>query len=117
MSRYGLRDTIENRAKRYKNIFKDRGVKVIKHFSAPKFFILTDEQIQNIRVEPLIWKLGDRFYKLADKEYGDPNLWWVIAFYNRKPTDFHVKLGETVFIPKNWRLVYNAVVESDDKYT
>tara|TARA_Y100000592_G_scaffold101142_2_gene185956 strand:- start:12306 stop:12659 length:354 start_codon:yes stop_codon:yes gene_type:complete len=117
MSRYGLRDTIENSEKRYKNILKERGVKTIKHYAAPKFVLLSDEQIQDIRVHPIIWKLGTRFYKLADKEYGDPNLWWVIAFYNRKPTDFHVTLGETVFVPENWRSVYNAVVEPDGKYT
>ncbi len=117
MPRYGLRSTIRNNTEQHKELLKRRGVKIITHYSAPKFFRLTDQQIQKIRVEPIIWKLHTRFYKLADEHYGDPNLWWVIAFYNRKPTDFHVKLGETIFIPINWQLVYNAVVENDDKYS
>lgn len=117
MPRYGLRSVIHNNSEQHKELLKRRGVKRIAHYAAPKFFRLTDQQIQKIRVEPIIWKLHTRFYKLADEHYGDPNLWWVIAFYNRKPTDFHAKLGETIFIPINWQLVYNAVVENDDKYS
>tara|TARA_R100001443_G_C3301331_1_gene165360 strand:- start:380 stop:733 length:354 start_codon:yes stop_codon:yes gene_type:complete len=117
MARYGLRGVVENKAGQYSNLFKRRGLKKITHYAAPKFYHLTDEQLQNIRVEPVIWRLGSRFYKIADEEYGDPNLWWIIAFYNRKPTDFHVKLGELIFVPLDWQLVYNAVVENDDKYT
>ena len=99
MPRYGLRNTKENKSKKYRNILKDRGVKILKHYTAPKFFILSDEQIQNIRVEPVIWKIGTRFYKLADEEYGDPNLWWVIGFFNQKPTDAHYKIGDKIAIP------------------
>ena len=29
----------------------------------------------------------------------DTNLWWVIAWYNKKPTEAHVKAGETIVIP------------------
>ena len=117
MPRHGLRNTISNKSRQYSKLFKRRGLKKITHYAAPKFYLLSDEQVQNIRVHAMTWKIGSRFYKLADEEYGNPNLWWVIAFYNRKPTDFHVKLGETIFIPQNWQLVYNAVVENDDKYT
>ena len=117
MSRYGLRGVVENKSNLYKKILKNRGVKILEHYSAPKFYQLTDEQLQGIRVHTEIWKIGSRFYKIAEKEYGDPNLWWVIAFYNRKPTDFHAKIGETIFVPENWQLVYNAVIENEQKYT
>ena len=40
-----------------------------------------------------MWKLGDRFYKLADQYYGDPTLWWIIAWYNRMPTESHAEGG------------------------
>ena len=88
MSRYGLRDTRENKEKRYKSFFKERGVGTIKHFTATKFYSLKSEEMAKISVEPFIWRLGSRFYKLADEAYGDPSLWWVIAYYNKKPTDF-----------------------------
>ena len=38
-------------------------------------------------------------FKLASKYYDDPTMWWVIAFYNQKPTEFHLKLGDLVYIP------------------
>jgi len=36
---------------------------------------------------------------LAAKHYGDPNLWWVLAWYNKKPTESHFSVGDTVYIP------------------
>ena len=45
------------------------------------------------------WSLGDRFYKLAYKYYGDSTLWWVIAWYNQTPTEAQVEIGDTLQIP------------------
>ena len=30
---------------------------------------------------------------------GDPTLWWIIAWYNLKPTESHFKIGDLVYIP------------------
>lgn len=59
----------------------------------------TEEQIltYSIQIEP--WALGQRLYKLADKYYGDTQYWWVIAFFNKKPTEQHFSLGDTVEVP------------------
>jgi hypothetical protein len=46
-----------------------------------------------------IWVVGDKFYKLADRYYGDSRDWWIIAKFNNKPTESHVKIGETLLIP------------------
>ena len=27
-------------------------------------------------------------------------LWWIIAIFNSTPTDAHIKIGQTVIIPK-----------------
>ena len=37
---------------------------------------------------------------MAAKHYGDPKLWWVVAWYNKRPTDAHYNIGDKVFIPK-----------------
>ena len=47
-----------------------------------------------------IWKSGDRFFKLASRHYGDPELWWVIAWFNKIPTESHAKKGQVILIPK-----------------
>ena len=78
---------------------KRRGVKTITHYSAPKFFRLTDQQIQKIRVEPIIWKLHTRFYKLADEHYGDPEFWWAIPWFNKKNLESDFKIGDIVHVP------------------
>ena len=53
------------------------------------------------RVEQVshVWSVGDRFYKLAHKYYGDSKMWWVIARFNSKPTEAHLNLGDVIAIP------------------
>jgi hypothetical protein len=46
-----------------------------------------------------VWKLGDHYYKLAERFYGNPSYWWVIAWFNKKPTESHVKIGDLIRIP------------------
>jgi hypothetical protein len=59
----------------------------------------TDQQIQGYVIQLETWAVGQRLYKLADKYYGDSQYWWVIAFFNKKPTEQHFSLGDTVQIP------------------
>ena len=56
------------------------------------------EDLEHFQV---VYKLGDRLYKFAHKYYGNPDYWWIIAWYNNKPTDTHYKIGDTVYIPKD----------------
>ena len=55
--------------------------------------------MEKINVLTETWKLGDRLYKYADKHYGDPSMWWIIAWFNKKPTENDFQLGEQVLIP------------------
>lgn len=47
-----------------------------------------------------VWSVGSSYYKLADLHYGDPRYWWVIAWFNKKPTESHCALGDIIRIPK-----------------
>ena len=115
--RYEFRGRINNNSDFYRQKRKRRGApKQIVHYSAPKFELLTDDVLDQLTLSFEYWGVGSRFYKMADKHYGDPGLWWVIAYFNRKPTDFHVKIGEIISIPQEWEVIYNLVVESDEKY-
>ena len=40
-------------------------------------------------------------YKIANKYYGNPRFWWVIAWYNGYPTEADVKKGAYLEIPVN----------------
>jgi nucleoid-associated protein YgaU len=69
----------------------------ISHYESPENKI-NKEKI-NFPYSEYHWKYGDKLYKLAQRVYGDPKLWWVIAQVNLKPTDNHYIPGDIVIIP------------------
>jgi|TARA_Y100000114_G_scaffold79238_1_gene72924 hypothetical protein len=78
---------------------KSRGMQNIRQFSTPKMFYPSDLQAAEFRTIKRIWSAGDHYFKLADEYYDNPEMWWVIAFYNQKPTEFDVKPGDVIYIP------------------
>jgi len=98
-SRNSNRRIKTNSAKLYKSLFDKRGVRRIQQYMTPKVFPLTTSQAISISFERHIWKTGDRYYKLASTYYGNPAYWWLIAWYNQKPTEAHVAFGDIIYIP------------------
>ena len=84
----------------YKEVLEDRGISRAPHFTTAHFGALNAKIRRTFKSIEHIWGPGDHFYKLAQKHYGDPKMWWVIAWYNTTPTEAHVKLGDTIKIPK-----------------
>jgi len=79
---------------------RERGVKRIRHYNTPRFNYPSPETVaENITRIQHIWKSEDMYWKLAAEHYGDSNLWWVIAWFNKKPTESHVTPGEIIHIP------------------
>ena len=97
--RYNRQTISVNAQEAYKRYLKKRGMNDIRHFETPTFRYPTAEDPANFQTIRHIWKTGDRFFKLANEYYNDPTLWWVIAFYNQKPTEYHANPGDTIFIP------------------
>ena len=98
-SRYGKRIVFTNRSELYENIREEKSVTNIKHFNTPSLRYPTVEQIASLATITHLWKTGDRYYKIAAKYYGDPTYWWVIAWFNQKPTEGHLRAGELLTIP------------------
>ncbi len=105
VDRYIDRQVNDNSSKMYKNILYNRGRKVLTHFATPEFFYPDNEVIATLNMKKHTWKTGDRMFKIAHQEYGDVNYWWIIAFFNKKPTDNHFEIGDTVDIPQPLELV------------
>tara|TARA_R110000744_G_scaffold180181_2_gene299234 strand:- start:503 stop:838 length:336 start_codon:yes stop_codon:yes gene_type:complete len=98
--RYKNQKVFINDIETYKLYLKKRGLNHVKQYSTPKMFYPTDIQAKtNFTTIKRIWGTGDKYFKLADEYYDDPTMWWVIAFYNQKPTESHVKLGDIVYVP------------------
>tara|TARA_A100001515_G_scaffold14366_1_gene10721 strand:- start:414 stop:746 length:333 start_codon:yes stop_codon:yes gene_type:complete len=99
MSRYLKRDKAINGEEQYDKLFKKRGVEKIVQYRSPKATYVTDEVLASIECVDHVWSYGDSFEKLAQNYYGNPREWWVIATFNRTPTESHVKMGDTLRIP------------------
>ena len=97
--RYTYRRVLLNQMRAYEQHFKRRNVKLINHYNTPNMSYPNASQMENITSLVHVWKHGDRYYKLAHKHYGDKTLWWLIAWFNKAPTESHLSTGQTIKIP------------------
>ena len=99
-TRYENRRIVVNDNKLYKNTLKTKGLSYIRQFTTGQLPKIRPAQIQQLDLVPHVWGVGDRFYKLAHRFYGDTSMWWVIAWFNKIPTEQHAKKGQVILIPK-----------------
>ena len=98
-SRYDNRLVARNEDELYESLFSARNVKFIRQYRTGVMRHPSVRDVLDLERIGHIWKVGDRFYKLAQKHYGDPTLWWVIAWFNQAPTESHLEIGASVQIP------------------
>ena len=99
MGRYTNRVSTRNQLEEFSEHRRMRGVEQIVHYTTPMTSGLPFEQFYDIPSVSRIWKHGDKLRKLAFRQYGSSQWWWVIAWFNKKPTDAHFGIGDTVHIP------------------
>ena len=97
--RYTYRKRLRNQLRMYREQRKARGLRAISHYGSPNMSYPTQKQMRKIGTTKHVWKLGDRYYKLAHKYYGQTKLWWVIAWFNKAPTESHLTPGQVIYIP------------------
>jgi|TARA_R110002012_G_scaffold282654_1_gene472425 hypothetical protein len=85
-----------NSTKLYEKVLEERGVKNIYQFRT-KIFDKID--LSTIPSTKYIWKKGDNLFKLANRFYSNKDYWWIISYFNQKPTDADFELGEEILIP------------------
>jgi hypothetical protein len=99
IDRYLRREIMKNNLEMYQTLFKDRNVKYIRQYETPEYKSLNASDLSKLKIIEHYWAVGDRYYKLAYKYYGDSSDWWIIAQFNNKPTDAHVSIGDKILIP------------------
>jgi len=110
MSRYKSTLTKRNTSDLYKKQRKERGLpNALVQYETTRLPNVTVEDIKTLNNVAHIWKVGDRLFKLADQYYDDPQLWWIIAWYNKKPTEAHFNVGDLVQIPLPLERVYSLL--------
>lgn len=98
-SRYDSKQILTNREELYEEALLERGIKYFRQYGTAVLSHPVPAQIRRLDRVGHVWSIGDRYYKLAHQYYGDSRYWWVIAWYNQKPTEAHLKLGDTISIP------------------
>ena len=100
MPRHGSEDTFVNEHEFYEEFFENRGLTKITHYRPPRLPPITPRVASKFTRERYIFKLGDRYHNIASRFYGDPKLWWAIAWFNGKPTEASLKAGDVIYIPR-----------------
>jgi hypothetical protein len=101
ISRYDGRAKILNTANSYRSsaIFRKRGAIQINHYATPILKQPSPEDMAGIERNTRIWETGTKYFNLAYEFYGDPEYWWVIAWFNFSPLETNFKPGDVVVIP------------------
>ncbi len=100
MPRYYNYRILDNSSEYYRKLRQERNnLKNIRQYETPILRHPTISERIDIESTQHVWTVGDKYYKLAAKYYGDPTLWWVIAWYNGTPTEAHVYPGYLLTIP------------------
>jgi hypothetical protein len=111
--RYNDRQIYTNTSELYEEALEKRNRKSIRHYNTAKLRYPTISEIQKMTKIRHIWKVGDRYYKLAYKYYGATRYWWVIAQFNQRPTEANCQVGDMIMIPMPLEAVLRAFERRD----
>jgi len=98
-NRYDNKLIFKNEDESYESILEDRGIPYARYYGTTTMISPSPLQRSKLLRVRHIWKVGDKFYKLAIKHYDAAQYWWVIALYNQVPTESDLKVGDIVIIP------------------
>lgn len=81
-------------------LVKKRDRNIIRHYrSGDKLKHLNDRQIARLSLVSHVWKQTDTFYKVSNDVYDNPDYWWIVAWFNKTPTEFHLDSGDVIHVP------------------
>ena len=110
--RYDNRRILLNKEPLYAEVFEERHIKSVRQYNSATLKYPSVAELTRMQKKPHVWKTGDRYYKLAIENYGSAQYWWVIALFNKRPTEAHVQTDDIIYIPlplENILRVYNKV--------
>lgn len=107
IERDSLRNTFTNSNPLYDKILEERNIPFLTQYGTKRLFYPTTEEMSDFDVVNHIWTVGDKYWKLASIHYDDPAAWWVIGWFNHKPTEAHLNTGDNIMIPTVVEDVYS----------
>lgn len=101
---------LTNNDKIYKDFLDKAGAGNIDHYGLLMFGDpMREDFLDEVSVAEHVFSLGDTLGKIAYKQYGDSRYWWVLAWFNTKPTDLHCELGDIIYAPHPLEEVVNQM--------
>ncbi len=97
--RYDDRSVFRNKDPLYEKFLARREVAYVRQFATGMLQYPTFEEIKDLTRIQHVWSAGDHYYKLAIKYYGSASYWWVIALFNKKPTEADLRVGDLLHVP------------------
>ena len=101
ISRYDERKILANTSNdySYSDIFKNRGLKQVNQYLTPELQYPSPEDLIGVTKNTRTWGIGTKYFNLAHEFYGEPQYWWVIAWFNLRPLESDFRPGDVVIIP------------------
>jgi len=99
MSRYTSRPIVKNRNRLYDSVRRKKDLSNIRQYASPTIIHPNEVEMRQFHAVSHLWKFSDRYYKLADLYYGDVQKWYLIAWFNQRPTEAHINIGDIIYIP------------------
>jgi nucleoid-associated protein YgaU len=103
MSRYTTLPTkitsVQTTDSMYELISK-RKVEQITHYTTKQFNKLTAQDYLELSFTTHIWHSSDKYWKLSSAYYGDPQYWYIIAWFNNRPIESMNNIGDQILIPQ-----------------
>lgn len=99
--RYANRRKFQNYNNLYRKKFRNKRGKFVEQYFTAVIPDITEEMYATWDIAEHIWGYEDRYWKLAEKYYGNHEEWWRIAWFNKKPLESQIEIGEIVLVPVN----------------
>jgi nucleoid-associated protein YgaU len=96
-SRYNNK-SVDTRKFLFKLDKKTKRKKNITFYNTINFEALTDEGLDELEIEEINFAATDTLMGLAQKFYGDPSYWWVIALINNVGSEADITLGQQLVV-------------------
>jgi len=105
--RYKQIKTFNNDNELYKKLLIEKNKLFINQYESLKLRALLESDYDQFDIKSHVWTQGDTFEKLSSLYYLNPRYWFILAYFNSKPTEFYVSNGETIYIPMPLQKVLN----------
>ena len=107
-NRLSNREIFKNDDILYDEKFKQKNLTKINQYNTAQIMFPSNDILASLSYDTRLWQVGDRLHKISYQIYGDSRYWWIIAQFNKKPTDHHFKVGDVFYVPLDLEDVLNS---------